>query len=349
MNGDHLYGLWQGASLQDPAILQRIRQSEYDSQVHKAASCGLQKFLRFLDGDFARQAIELKVKEKAEAEEARQFTGLPHSCHPPIYSVASFMSPRQLAVHPRASDWEDTTELVWASMKSFPWWPGRICPEVVTGLTKKKIFERGHIHIQFFDDPPAFGWVAESRCRDFLEAFDELKSSVATSNRLYQRFDRAVIAAWTQLFPLHIFPHQINLLFDQRNIEHIADRAKEIRFFHFVRENNVKMVDKLLDGGFNVNARSTTQGYTALHWAAERGHVRIIKVLLEHKADITIKTHGGTTAEDIACTHGHHIAETLVMVVSSDSDEEAPAAPPAEEQAAAAAPVAQVATRREYG
>jgi hypothetical protein len=99
------------------------------------------------------------------------------------------------------SDSEETSGLVWASLKGFPWWPARIRPEAVSGLTRKKKREVVHVHVQFFDEPPTVAWVAKSRIRDFLEAFDELKTSVATSNRLYQRFDRAVKAAWTDAHP----------------------------------------------------------------------------------------------------------------------------------------------------
>uniref|UniRef100_A0A1B6EFF4 Uncharacterized protein n=1 Tax=Clastoptera arizonana TaxID=38151 RepID=A0A1B6EFF4_9HEMI len=61
----------------------------------------------------------------------------------------------------------------------------------------------------------------------------------------------------------------------------------------------------LLSNGIDPNARHKINGWTALHWAAKRGHKDIVEILLNHKADKSILTEKGesplslTTRSDI--------------------------------------------------
>ena len=54
------------------------------------------------------------------------------------------------------------------------------------------------------------------------------------------------------------------------------------------RKGDAAAVTKLLDEGVDVNTRFRYDR-TALSFAADRGHVEVVKVLLAHKADVTIK------------------------------------------------------------
>jgi ankyrin repeat protein len=61
----------------------------------------------------------------------------------------------------------------------------------------------------------------------------------------------------------------------------------------------------LVTHGLDVNARGGYNGYTALHDAVSRGHVEVVKVLLEAKARKEIQGHDGLTALDIAKKLNH--------------------------------------------
>lgn len=56
----------------------------------------------------------------------------------------------------------------------------------------------------------------------------------------------------------------------------------------------------LLGKGVNVNAANRMNGWTPLHWAAKRGHKKIVEVLLQEGASKTLKTSKGLTAGSLA-------------------------------------------------
>lgn len=60
------------------------------------------------------------------------------------------------------------------------------------------------------------------------------------------------------------------------------DRAEEL--FAAARRGDARAVEALLDAGVDVKS-TTPYGATALHFAADKGHVEVVKVLLKHKAD----------------------------------------------------------------
>lgn len=68
------------------------------------------------------------------------------------------------------------------------------------------------------------------------------------------------------------------------------------------RKGDAAAVSKLLGEGVDVNTKFR-YNRTALSFAADRGHVEVVKVLLEHHADVTIKdTFYGATALTWAVT-----------------------------------------------
>jgi outer membrane protein assembly factor BamB len=64
--------------------------------------------------------------------------------------------------------------------------------------------------------------------------------------------------------------------------------SKEESLLAAARQGDIAKVRELLDQGVDVNAK-TRYGATALSFAADKGHVEIVKLLIERKADINTK------------------------------------------------------------
>jgi ankyrin repeat protein len=80
----------------------------------------------------------------------------------------------------------------------------------------------------------------------------------------------------------------------------------------------LELVDLLLDRGADVNARRR-DGMTALHSAAHRGHLLVIRRLLEQGADPNIRAHddagghAGQSPAETALAQGHTAAADLMV------------------------------------
>lgn len=69
-----------------------------------------------------------------------------------------------------------------------------------------------------------------------------------------------------------------------------ADDTKNEALWAAAKSGDAAAVESLLSGGAAVNATSPNDyGKTALHFAAEKGHVEAVRVLLAHKADVNSK------------------------------------------------------------
>jgi ankyrin repeat protein len=79
----------------------------------------------------------------------------------------------------------------------------------------------------------------------------------------------------------------------------------------------LELVGILLDHGADVNGQRR-DGLTALHSAAWRGHLRVMRYLLHHGADAGIRgyegacPHAGQTAADMALAQGQREAVSLL-------------------------------------
>ncbi|GLH11326.1 hypothetical protein R5R35_001454 [Gryllus longicercus] len=58
---------------------------------------------------------------------------------------------------------------------------------------------------------------------------------------------------------------------------------------------DIETVEEILATGINVNAKHEINGWTALHWAAKRGHKSIVNLLLANGADAKALTNKGET------------------------------------------------------
>jgi ankyrin repeat protein len=79
-------------------------------------------------------------------------------------------------------------------------------------------------------------------------------------------------------------------------------------WFMAIRDGNRVIIERYLGSGWDVNAQGEKYGRTALHLAAMNGHLEIVKLLLEHGADVNAKTEGGfygETAVEMAEHKGH--------------------------------------------
>ncbi|OBZ87536.1 Ankyrin repeat domain-containing protein 40 [Choanephora cucurbitarum] len=92
---------------------------------------------------------------------------------------------------------------------------------------------------------------------------------------------------------------------------------------HTLREvaalGNIKATLHLAHSGVNVNSQNAMNGWTALHWAAHRGHEHVVTALLRSGADPLIKTQKGQTALDLAAHHPPVIEILQTAVSESDA------------------------------
>jgi ankyrin repeat protein len=61
------------------------------------------------------------------------------------------------------------------------------------------------------------------------------------------------------------------------------------KLHHEAKFGNHKAVEALLNGGENIEKKDA-DGRTALHWAADKGHIEVIKVLLARNADVNARS-----------------------------------------------------------
>jgi cytohesin len=84
-----------------------------------------------------------------------------------------------------------------------------------------------------------------------------------------------------------------------------------------VRERKLDKVKALLGRGIDINAKDTLNR-TALHYAAEEGHKKIVELLLAHGADLNASTSYDRTAAELAMSRGH--TEIVKLLVSKGAD-----------------------------
>jgi ankyrin repeat protein len=85
-----------------------------------------------------------------------------------------------------------------------------------------------------------------------------------------------------------------------------------------VREINLPEVRRLLRDGADVNA--SCYGWTPLTWASMKGHVQVVKELLEHGADMKAKDNQDSTPLHFACSLGH-LAVVNELLSPNDSND----------------------------
>lgn len=92
-------------------------------------------------------------------------------------------------------------------------------------------------------------------------------------------------------------------------VEKLVDKGAEIDLMDkggytammLAASNNFhQIVDYLILQGADVNHIENTHGWTALLWAAKRGHVETVRILRQHQADVQVRDDQQKTALDYA-------------------------------------------------
>jgi Ankyrin repeats (many copies) len=104
--------------------------------------------------------------------------------------------------------------------------------------------------------------------------------------------------------------------------------------FYAIEKNNLVYCQKVLSMNFDPNLHHEN-GYTPLAYAAMKGSLPMVELLLRNGADATITTKEGDTAVELALRMGHsEVADTLKRARQASATGEAAATAQPQEQAA---------------
>ncbi|XP_050701660.1 ankyrin repeat, SAM and basic leucine zipper domain-containing protein 1-like isoform X1 [Eriocheir sinensis] len=95
----------------------------------------------------------------------------------------------------------------------------------------------------------------------------------------------------------------VNLLLSYGAKPDIAERHRMTPLMFASKEGRVSLVQRLIDAKVDVN-KQDNRGWSALSWAATRGHGRVVRLLLQHSADPTRMNSHGQRPADIALAAG---------------------------------------------
>ncbi len=98
----------------------------------------------------------------------------------------------------------------------------------------------------------------------------------------------------------------------------MVNSESEINLFFRAAKGDWIGVAKILDSGTSVNA-SDYNSRTALHLAAERGHVEVVKYLISSGAEVEAKDCYGKTAAEIAIDEHHKLVYDILENAACDS------------------------------
>lgn len=99
-------------------------------------------------------------------------------------------------------------------------------------------------------------------------------------------------------------------VFDVMHVQQMLEKG--------ARTNNLKMVRECLQDGAYANV-CDQYGWTALHRAAFKGHVAIVRILLKHKFDMDMKEEKGYTPLHLASEAGHgEVVDVLLKHGATD-------------------------------
>jgi ankyrin repeat protein len=99
------------------------------------------------------------------------------------------------------------------------------------------------------------------------------------------------------------------------------ENIEEEKFLKAVKKNNVKQVVSFINNGLDVNVIDNKNGWSALHYASEKGYTKMVQILLENGANVDIRNYKGQTPLHIAAKKGN--VEIVKILLSYGADPEA--------------------------
>ena len=95
-------------------------------------------------------------------------------------------------------------------------------------------------------------------------------------------------------------PEILELLIENGADLHHVDKEGVSVFDVAVTYNNLSLIERLLESGFDVNEPTRKSGFTPLMGAVCYGRIDVVKKLLEKNADIVVRDNHGYNALDYA-------------------------------------------------
>jgi len=130
-----------------------------------------------------------------------------------------------------------------------------------------------------------------------------------------QMADMRNACLWTPLMMAALNGQQqaVAKLLDKHAEVDLVDKGGYSAMMLAASNNFAAIVEMLIEQGADVNRVETSNGWTALIWAAKQGHDDTVRVLLRHHADKTIKDLSGNTAIDYARQKELHSTLELLL------------------------------------
>lgn len=143
---------------------------------------------------------------------------------------------------------------------------------------------------------------SDTRQQEDSQRVTDLRSQVEALKQELQRKDEALKQAEAQKQEASRNVTELRSQVDTLQQELQREKSKKKRlamidseFIELCKSGNTEKVKEAIIDGANVNAKGN-HGYTALMWAAWRGHTQIAELLIKYGAEVNAKTTGGNTA-----------------------------------------------------
>ena len=96
------------------------------------------------------------------------------------------------------------------------------------------------------------------------------------------------------------------------------DPAKDKELLKAAQNGDVSAVKKLLAGGADITCQDEEWAGTPLHWAAFKGHSKVVSLLLDKGADVNATNKDGRTALFMAAGFNHRQVVEILLRHKAD-------------------------------